>query len=445
MNLYYCPQGQVTPFPRIRKNLKLSIWECLVGTQISPKRIWTSKGSDMKRAGHLWEKMLEEDNAFVALYDGTQKKRGDRIVQEFLFSPEEVAKDSSLWHQIDPKRTKEYCRKLIAELREGRWHHKKPYDKHIYSKNHTKGKGKHRTGHVPCFRDHIVHHMAINVCKEAFTKGMHPHCCGSVIGRGPKHVVSTGSKWFQDDKECRYFVKLDIKKFFDSIRPDLLMDAIRKRIKDKYLLEIFEQIVHAAPTACPVGFYVSPILANLFLQDFDWFVEQQLYKERRGKRIKYVRHYMRYMDDMLLIGTSKADLYKAVHRIKEYLASLGLEIKQTWEIKRIGIHEKVNGKWKLKKGTYWCDFIGYKFCRDATILRSGIFIAAQRLAKRMFRADYYTPHQCSSINARIGWAKHCDSVHFLDRSIRPYVNIKATRRIISYVDKIRKQRVCASC
>ena len=396
----------------------------------------------MKRAGKLWNKMLEPTNVQIAIMEGTQKKRGDRAVQKFLYSPDRVAENSSFYHQIDPKRTEEYIQKLITELREGKWHHIKPCRNEIFSKNNTKAKGKNRTVYIPSLRDHIVHHMVMNVCREAFTKGMHPHCCGSVIGRGPRHVVRTASRWFKNDKECRYFVKLDIRKFFESIQPDMLMTVIKRKVKDVYVLNVIDQIIHAAPFACPVGFYVSPIFANLFLQDFDWFIEQQLYKERRGKRIKYVKHYMRYMDDMLLMGTSKSDLYKAVRRIKEYLSGLGLEIKPTWEIKRIGIHEEVNGKWKLKKGTYWCDFIGYKFCRDATILRNGTFIAAQRLARKMFKADYYKIHQCQSINARVGWAKHCDTFHFLERYIRPYVNIKATRRIISYVDKIRKQRIC---
>ena len=40
-----------------------------------------------------------------------------------------------------------------------------------------------------------------------------------------------------------------------------------------------------------------------------------------------------------------------------------------------------------------------------------------RLAMKMFKADYYSPHQCASINSRIGWAGHCDSDHFIEREI----------------------------
>lgn len=209
------------------------------------------------------------------------------------------------------------------------------------------------------------------------------------------------------------------------------------------MLWAFYQIIDSAPIPCPVGYYTSPWFANLYLEKLDWFIVQRLYKERRGKRIKYVRHYLRYMDDMLLIGTSKSDLHKAVRAIQKYLKDeLGLEIKNEWEIKKIGKHELIDGKWKMKPGTYWCDIGGYKFCKDATILRDGIFLSTRRLARRMSKG--FTIHNCRSIISRIGWAKHCNSRNFIDNDIKPYVNIRNTRRIIAHVDKKRKRRLDSS-
>lgn len=399
----------------------------------------------MKRLGKVWNEMLEPDNGFVAIVEGTMKKRKDRVVQKFLFSDEYVAENPTAYHQIDPKKAED-IKVLAEELRSGKWKHGEPHYKRIYSKNKTAaGKGKWRDIYVPSFRDHIVHHMLMQVCMPAFRRGMHPYCCGSVPGRGTKAVIKNCVRWFQNDKECRYFVKLDIRHFFDSIQPDILMDVLSRKIKDKMALRVFDQIVHSAPSACPIGYYPSPWLANLYLQDFDWFVEQKLYKERRGKRIKYVRHYIRFIDDILLIGTSKTDLHKAVKAMKKYLCDIGLSIKSTWEIKRIGEHQLINGQWRMKPGTYWCDFIGYKFCKDSIIMRDGIFLSAKRLAKKMSRTEHYTLWQCQSINARIGWAKHCDSFGFMAKDIRPYIDLKTTRRIISDVDKKRKQRINEAC
>lgn len=399
----------------------------------------------MKRLGRLWDKVLDLDNGFIAVADGTQNKRTHRETQQFYFSAEEIAENPSYYHVVDPKRAREYVKtRLIPDLQNHTWKPKPPRYIHRWCKNKSPNGGKWRDLYVPAFDDHIIAHMAMNIAMPAFTKGMHPNCCGSVPGRGIKHIVKSVSHWMQDDQECRYFVKLDIRHFFDNIDGNKLMEILEKHIKDKFVLWIFDEIIHSAPVACPVGYYTSPFFANLYLQGLDWFIEQDLYKVRHGRRIKWVRHYLRYMDDMLLIGTSRKDLYKAVKAIERYLMEhYQLRIKDTWEIKRIGKHEIQDGKWKLKKDTYWCDIGGYKFCKDSTIMRDGIFLASQRLAKKMSKAEYYTAHQCQSLVSRLGWSTHCDSQHFAE-GIKEKVNLKAARRIISYgdVEKSRKRREC---
>ena len=65
---------------------------------------------------------------------------------------------------------------------------------------------------------------------------MHPHCCGSVPGRGINHVVKTVSRWMQEDGQCRYFVKLDIRRFFDNIEKDILLQKLQEKIKDKDII-----------------------------------------------------------------------------------------------------------------------------------------------------------------------------------------------------------------
>ena len=398
----------------------------------------------MKRLGRLWDEVLNLDNGFVAVVEGTMNKRTHRETQRFYFTDEQVKENPACYHQIDPAKAKTYvAENLIPPLKNLTWKPKPPRYVRRWCPNKSRTGGKWRDLYIPSFDDHIIAHMIMQVAMPAFTRGMHQYCCGSVSGRGIKHIVRSVSHWMRDDKECRYFVKLDIRHFFDNIQSDILKDILKKHIKDKYVLWAFGQIIDSAPVACPVGYYTSPFFANLYLQDLDWYIEKDLYKVRRGKRIKYVRHYLRYMDDILLIGTSERDLYKSVRAIQDYLLNrYGLEIKQSWEIKRIGKHEKIDGDWKLKPGTYWCDMGGYKFCKDSTIMRDGIFLASERLARKMFREDYYTMHQCQSLVSRLGWASHCDSTHFVD-DIKQKVNIKTARSIISHgdVEKSRKRRI----
>lgn len=394
----------------------------------------------MKRIGNIWHNVVDVENGVQSVIDGTRYKRYQLEVQKFLFTDDEVKNNPSLWHMVDKEKARKYSAKLCKSLDDGTWKHKEPKHRRRFCRNRASSKGKWRDLYVPSLDDHIVGHMVMSASMDAFTKGMHQNCCGSVPGRGIKHVNKSVKKWFIHDKECRYFVKLDIRHFFDNIDSEILFSVLRSKIKDERVLDVFRQIINSAPTPCPVGYYTSPWLANLYLEELDWYAEQSLFKERRGKRIKYVRHYLRYVDDILLVGTSKSDLEKAVRAIQKWLfENRRLKVKPEWEIKAIGKHVIEDGQRKMKNGTYWCDIGGYKFCKDSTILRDGIYLSSKRLAKKMHKQKYYTYHQSASINSRIGWARHCDSKNFIRKDIEPYVNISTARRIVSDVDKIRKR------
>ena len=393
----------------------------------------------MKRLNNVWDTAVSIENGIRAVIEGTHKKRGDREVQKLLYTPEEIMQHPELWHCIDPEKARAYVMPICESLVNGTYHHDTPKYRHQLCQSSNGGKW--RDLYIPNLKDHVVHHMIMQACMKAFTRGMHPHCCGSVPGRGIKHIVKTVPHWLATDKQCRCFVQLDIRKFFDHIPLDKMFDKLTEKIKDWRALFIWYMILTSAPICVPVGYYPSPWLSNLYLEDLDWFIEQDLYKERRGKRIKYVRHMLRYTDNILLLGSSKSDLEKAVRAIIRYLKEKkGLDIKTEWEIKTIGKHEVVDGKWKLKPGTYWIDIGGYKFCKDGMMLRDGVFLGLRRQAKRMHKLGYYTEHECLSINARVAWAEAVGSQHLLENDVLPYVNIKTTRRIISELDKERKWR-----
>lgn len=357
----------------------------------------------MKRIGHLWEDFLSDGNIIVAAIEGTENKRGDYAVQKLKLSAEEIAENPSLAHVIDPQRALAYMAPYIEQLKNRTWKHSLPRYIRKYCRNRASSKGKWRDLFVPNLPDHIIGHMAYSAARPAFLRGMHPHCCGSVKGRGIMHIVRTVSRWLRTDPDCRYFVKLDIRHFFDNIDHDRLLDCLRRKIKDSGILYVFEEIIRSAPSACPVGYFTSPMLANLYLERFDWFVEQGLYKERRGKRMKFVRHYLRYMDDMLLIGSSKSDLYKAVRKIREYLAGMGLELKNAWEIKRIG---KYSDGAVIDGG--WIDIGGYRFCKNVVTLRSGIYLALRRLVGKIRKRGYATSHDRAALASRLSWASHAN-------------------------------------
>lgn len=149
----------------------------------------------------------------------------------------------------------------------------------------------------------------------------------------------------------------------------------------------------------------------------------------------YVTHFVRYMDDMLLMGNNKRDLDKAVRAIIKYCANIGLKIKTCWEIKRIAI---LDGG-KVRKGTYRIDICGYVFDREHTRVRDGIYLSTMRLARKIYidkrkRHGYMGLKDCQSLVSKVGWAEHANSVSMLTKIDR-LVNLNKAREVISNAAK----------
>lgn len=188
---------------------------------------------------------------------------------------------------------------------------------------------------------------------------------------------------------------------------------------------VLDDVVDSLPQGLAIGSYTSPWFANYFLQPLDHFIMQNNYKTRRGKRVNCVRHYLRYMDDMLLIGSSKRDLDKTVRAVIAYVRDgLGLEIKSSWEIKRIGDRDGP-----------CIDIVGYRFNKDSTTARKSIFLHAKRLIKRMGktlrRCGCVALRQAQAAVSLLGWFSHTSNKHFTRLYIDPYISVNQIKEVIS--------------
>src|SRR5712671_5767881 len=94
----------------------------------------------------------------------------------------------------------------------------------------------------------------------------------------------TGTKWFID---------IDIKGFFNNINHDVLMELLAKKIEDAQFLNLIRAMLkagyvedwqyHKTYSGTPQGGIVSPILANVYLHEFDEFMEQKKRVFDQGK------------------------------------------------------------------------------------------------------------------------------------------------------------------
>lgn len=386
----------------------------------------------MKRVGGLWEKLISLENAISAIENGTINKRSDQIVRRKLGyndrNPDHVGK-------LCPSKVNSHAKRLIQILKDGWIHHD------FRQKMVCPPRGKQRNINCPTLTDHLIHWMIIQTVKPLIMRGMYDHTYGSIPGRGIDGARATVERWVQHDSTAKYFVKLDIRKFYPSIDQDILLSAYRRIIKDEKVLDILHTLIRAVPSGIPIGAYPSQWNGNFYLQPLDHHIVQDLYKTRRGKRTNFVHHYLRYMDDMLLIGTSKRDLEKAVREIMRYCwEELKIEIKSSWEIKLIAATKSdTNGKKIVDPHAAPIDICGYRFYKDHTEVRGSIFLHASRLAtgiaKCLEQEGYVRLVDAEGLVSLCGWFKHADSEYFLSRYVNAKVNVNFLKGVISYASK----------
>ncbi|MBR2226757.1 MAG: hypothetical protein IJ893_02690 [Bacteroidales bacterium] len=385
----------------------------------------------LKRYGNLWESFCSIANATTAIEVGTVNKRTDNAVRRKLCYDTCLP---DMQGHLDPDKVRKHARRIVNRLENG-WQHAPTKQKIVIP-----ARGKRRNIDCPSLDDHIIHWMLILAIKKPMTRGMYEHSYGSIPGRGISGVRRTVERWVQHDDRCKYFVKLDIRKFYPSVDQELLKAKFRRVIKDERVLNVIDQVIGCVPKGLPIGTYTSQWFANFYLQDLDHHVVQDLYKLRRGKRIPYVSHYLRYMDDMLLFGTSKRDLEKAVREIMRYCREeLGLEIKPVWEIRQIAhFARKPDGRRVLVKGAAPVDIVGYRFYREHTEARSNIYLHTQRVAakaaKGLREKGTILLAHAQALVSLAGWFKHADSEKYLT-ALNQTININFIRRVISYAAK----------
>jgi len=123
-------------------------------------------------------------------------------------------------------------------------------------------------------------------------------------------------------RRCPWHLKLDVRKYFDSIDHEILKILLRKRFKDRILLSLFDQIINGYSKdpgkGVPIGNLTSQYFANHYLAPLDHYIREQL-------RCHY---YVRYMDDCIIWQDSKESLKEIHQKIREYLKKhLLLELK----------------------------------------------------------------------------------------------------------------------
>jgi RNA-directed DNA polymerase len=350
-------------------------------------------GITLKRYGYIYEKIYDIENIKNAIYKASLGKRDQLRVRTILENSDRYAR---------------YIRKMLIDQT---YRPTKPHIKTIQDG----ASGKTRTIHKPNFYpDQIIHWALMLQLEPILMKSMYQYNCGSVPGRGTSYGQKALRNWLdRDAKNTKYCLKMDVKKFYPSIKSDQLKKTFRKKIKDEKCLWLIDTII-GNEDGQPIGFYTSQWFANFFLQDMDHFI-----KETLG-----VKCYIRYVDDLVLLGPNKKKLHAARKEVESFLARIGLTLKSTWQV------------WPIKKRDI--DFLGIRFYRTKTTLRKRNALRIRRRVRRIRRKGRLNEQDASAVVSYWGWIKRSNSFYFYHKYMQPFVTINMARKVVSVNGKLRK-------
>ena len=241
--------------------------------------------------------------------------------------------------------------------------------------------GKMRRIQILTMKDRIAVHAIMAVVDRHLKKRFIRTTSASIKNRGTHDLMEYIRRDMKEDPEgTRYCYKFDISKFYESVGQDFVMYCVRRVFKDKKLIAMLDNFVRLMPQGISIGLRSSQGLGNLLLSVF---LDHYL-KDKYG-----IRYYYRYCDDGLVLGKTKAELWKIRDVIHEQMKKIDLEIKP---------NERV---FPVEEGI---DFLGYVIRPNYVGLRKRI---KQKFARKMHEVKSRKRRR-ELIASFYGMTKHAD-------------------------------------
>lgn len=211
-----------------------------------------------------------------------------------------------------------------------------------------KSNGKTRPLGIPCIEDRLIQQAIKQVLEPICEAKFFEHSYGFRPNRGTEQAIAYAVKKVNIDK-CYYIVDIDIKGFFDNVNHEKLMKQLWTiGIHDKKVLSIIGTMLKAEikgigipDKGTPQGGILSPLLANVVLNELDWWIASQWqtfplkrnftqvghkYSHMRKSKLKEI-YLVRYADDFKIFCKKKSDAEKIYYATQQWLKErLSLEI-----------------------------------------------------------------------------------------------------------------------
>ena len=254
------------------------------------------KAAETDGAGDLLERILDRDNLNRA-YKKVKGNKGAPGIDGM------TVEEALPW-------LREHKEELLDSIRRGKY---KPNP--VRRKEIPKPDGGVRKLGIPTVIDRIIQQAIAQVLVPIYEPQFSDGSYGYRPKRSAQQAISKVKEYAEQG--YKYAVQLDLSKYFDTINHDMLMNIIRRTVKDDRVIQLIKKYLKSGvmenglrvktEEGSPQGGPLSPLLANIYLNEFD--------KEFEGRGVKLVR----YADDIVLLAKSRRASERLLETSTRYL------------------------------------------------------------------------------------------------------------------------------
>ena len=220
----------------------------------------------------------------------------------------------------------------------------------------AKGNGKKRPLGIPTILDRIIQECIRIIIEPICEARFYPHSYGFRPYRSQKHairgIVNVINANYKSKDQPVWALEGDIKGCFDNINHRILLKKLWDiGVHDKRVIQIIKAMLSVGyveydmlkndDKGTPQGGILSPLLANVYLNDFDWYVGRKYYEPHRkcnykcndSRRLKWSgitpKYNFRYADDWVILTSSKKEAERLKRELSKYFKyKLKLELSE---------------------------------------------------------------------------------------------------------------------
>ncbi len=185
-----------------------------------------------------------------------------------------------------------------------------------------KANGKVRPLGIPNVKDRVAQEVVRNIINPIFEEIFHNDSYGFRKGKNAHQAIERLIEL--NSQGYKFVVDADISGFFDNIKHDVIEDLVCEEIADGNIIKIILEFLNCGVVedgkyvktskGTPQGGVISPLLANIVLNKFDWALEERGYK------------FVRYADDFVILTKTQETAERALDFAKDFLAEMGLDL-----------------------------------------------------------------------------------------------------------------------